>query len=74
MLHGDTYQGALTSPDALYFVNNTCSITFVIVAAMYPSAEDQVCLGLLGEEVSESWVSLTFSQPSLGYKGGSPIC
>lgn len=60
-LRGDPYQEALTSPDGIYLVNNICSITFVIAAAIYPSAENQVCLGLLGEEVSESRVSLFLS-------------
>lgn len=51
-----------------FFGNNICSVTFVIVATMYPSAENQVCLEQLGEEISESWVSPTFPQHSSGCK------
>ena len=43
-----------------YFLSLFSSISFVLAVAMYPSAENQVCLEQLREEVSESWVSLTF--------------
>ena len=46
---------------SLVAIHSFCSATFVLAVAMYPSAENQVCLEQLGEEVSESWVSLSFS-------------
>lgn len=50
------------------------SLTFVIAVAMHTSTENQVCLGQLGEEVSESWVSLIFFLTTIsGYKGENTV-
>lgn len=61
-LQGALHWTTFTSPDSLYYMNDICPIIFIIAGTIYPSAENKVCLGQLGEEISESWVSPTFSQ------------
>lgn len=74
-----TYQGkwelhVIDNRHLPWRVNDNFSITFVIAFAMYPSAENQVCLEPLGEEVSESWVSPNFPQHTSGSTGRTLIC